>query len=827
MPVEHRSLTPAHTRDPRAATQQVRFVGLGQPQVPEFNAAAATRNGHDASWVVARCVEIIANDVASSPFLVATVPGDPTRHTPGARLARLLSPPPSGPAPKLTARRLWWWTVAQRVVTGRWGWEIEADRGDAPVDYLWPLASSDIKAVPTDGGSEWFARFEVGRPDKPRVLQPDQIVYDWQPSLDDWRDPFSMLQAAALDVSVAVMLGRYSYAFLRNGAVPAVVVVTEEHGDDESRRRFESQWDSRYQGPENAGRTLFHEVGDGEGPVADAIHIERVGISQKDAQMLQQERDALEHVAMALGVPWSRLSASGRTFDNAAQEDRTYWTDTVLPLCTDLQDAVNLQIGERCGPELGWFDLSRVEALAPRPMFTVTDAVAGYAGKLMALNEARAPFGLPPVDGGDVINTDEAEADRELAELERSKLVTEILQKGYLAVQANPPTISPEDLRDLAGLDGPPPPPRAPAAPPTVAGDDQADTDNSDGDGAESSDPTGSGSDTGRGRPPTPAPATNRSMHQPGETGDARRARLWRTTDATVTTLETRWERAWRRLFARQADSVARALTGKRGAKLTARIAEWRADPDPAPLVDPAAVFNPAYWQTESEALAADLYEQVVSAGFARMSDAFGIAIDLGVDDAEALIAARANQLAGQVTDTTYTAIRDVMATGVTEGATLDEIADGIAAVFTDAGTNRATVIARTEVISAYNAASQLGATILGGDVVAAQEWIATRDGRTRPAHAAADGQTIPIGATFDVGGDRLAYPGDPNGSADNTIQCRCTIGFLTPDELDDRAAHPAATRVGLDVARTVLAITAGSGFDPLTVRRALEEAAA
>ena len=47
--------------------------------------------------------------------------------------------------------------------------------------------------------------------------------------------------------------------------------------------------------------------------------------------MIEAEKEALEHVAMALGVPWSRLSASGRTFDNAPQEDRTYWHDTVLP----------------------------------------------------------------------------------------------------------------------------------------------------------------------------------------------------------------------------------------------------------------------------------------------------------------------------------------------------------------------------------------------------------------------------------------------------------------------------------------------------------------
>lgn len=58
------------------------------------------------------------------------------------------------------------------------------------------------------------------------------------------------------------------------------------------------------------------------------------------------------------------------------------------------------------------------------------------------------------------------------------------------------------------------------------------------------------------------------------------------------------------------------------------------------------------------------------------------------------------------------------------------------------------------------------------------KEWIATSDDRTRPEHASADGQRVPINEPFVVGGEKLMYPGDYSLGASpwNTINCRCTV---------------------------------------------------
>lgn len=91
--------------------------------------------------------------------------------------------------------------------------------------------------------------------------------------------------------------------------------------------------------------------------------------------------------------------------------------------------------------------------------------------------------------------------------------------------------------------------------------------------------------------------------------------------------------------------------------------------------------------------------------------------------------------------------------------------------------------IARTETTGASN----YGASIASGVVnyVIEKEWISGADGRTRMDHAYADSQKVLEHDSFNVGGERMKYPGDPNGSAGNVINCRCTIALRAKRDSD------------------------------------------
>jgi uncharacterized protein with gpF-like domain len=58
-------------------------------------------------------------------------------------------------------------------------------------------------------------------------------------------------------------------------------------------------------------------------------------------------------------------------------------------------------------------------------------------------------------------------------------------------------------------------------------------------------------------------------------------------------------------------------------------------------------------------------------------------------------------------------------------------------------------------------------------DYVVDKEWISVNDRRRRASHAVLEGQVREVNEPFSNG---LMFPGDPNGSADETINCRCNI---------------------------------------------------
>ena len=57
--------------------------------------------------------------------------------------------------------------------------------------------------------------------------------------------------------------------------------------------------------------------------------------------------------------------------------------------------------------------------------------------------------------------------------------------------------------------------------------------------------------------------------------------------------------------------------------------------------------------------------------------------------------------------------------------------------------------------------------------------WVTAGDDRVRPDHADAEGQSVPVDQPFDVGGEALMFPGDPNGSDAEILNCRCWVSVV------------------------------------------------
>jgi HK97 family phage portal protein len=762
-------------RAPQVATLSEQGVlGLSQGMggmTGQWTDEQAWRLAYYANVWVYRCVQCVAEDLASIPLRVGPDPAQPDSYDTGHPLAVLLGPPPGSPNPETSPRRLLMWTVAQWLVQGRFAWEVEPGPSGQPM-YLWPIPASRVTPVPSKAGDRYWDGYLYDQGQgRTKRLSRDRVLYEWKPSATDWRTPESVMAAARLDLSVAVMQDRYDYAFLRNDARPAAVVVHESFASVDDRDAWRQQFVGAHAGPDNAGKLHFTETSEGGAAPKDALLIQTLGLSQKDAEFVARYEAKLRAIEVAFGVPRSRLhDASGRTYANADAEWAGYWRTTVRNLAIDLADAINVRLAPRFGMDVAWFDFSTHPALRDEPPFPVEQAVPLVRAGLATKNEVRTKvLHLPAVEGGD--------------ELVAAPTMADLLaaQQGMLPADVADPTKAP------AGG----------AAP--ASADDVADAQ-----------PDSAAADNER---TFQVDAQVVRVHRVSRVElaglmdaerDVRARALERAVDATATRLEQSWERKLARLFDRQMESVLDRLEGKRGRQALRNALEPDAD----------AIFNQVFWRSETEQLALDLYGDAVGAAFQAHQALIGISFNLDNVWARDFIMQRSNQLAGRVTDTTYRGIKAALADGAAEGEAIPKLADRIRHLFQQTYKNRATVVARTEVISAYNGGSELALRNSPRDVAAGKEWIAALDDRTRDAHALADGQIVEPEAAFIVMGESLQYPGDPGGSSANVVQCRCTVAPVAPEDMPERRSVALPERVPVErVERALAAVAAGASL--------------
>lgn len=122
------------------------------------------------------------------------------------------------------------------------------------------------------------------------------------------------------------------------------------------------------------------------------------------------------------------------------------------------------------------------------------------------------------------------------------------------------------------------------------------------------------------------------------------------------------------------------------------------------------------------------------------------------------------------------TIIRDLrtqMIKSIKKGEAINQIAKRIDVV-TDKNNYGSIRIARTETTRITNSGREQSfkeGEKLGLDI--SKQWISTMDSRTRDRHLHLNLKTVPTDKDFET---NLGYPGDPRASAEQTINCRCTM---------------------------------------------------
>lgn len=130
------------------------------------------------------------------------------------------------------------------------------------------------------------------------------------------------------------------------------------------------------------------------------------------------------------------------------------------------------------------------------------------------------------------------------------------------------------------------------------------------------------------------------------------------------------------------------------------------------------------------------------------------------------------------ITNASKGLVKRQIESGIKSGASIAEIKRNITNNINSINASRAGTIARTEVLSASNKGSLIGAQASGIQLM--KEWISSPGAREGEFdHGIADGETVNVNGMFHRTGEALEFPGDPSGSPGNIINCRCTHVFI------------------------------------------------
>ena len=265
-------------------------------------------------------------------------------------------------------------------------------------------------------------------------------------------------------------------------------------------------------------------------------------------------------------------------------------------------------------------------------------------------------------------------------------------------------------------------------------------------------------------RKPKALPRTTREGEINGRPAEMR-ATYWRSFDKAATQFEGEYSGKWEKLL--RATKAALIDSARENWEKSGTVPYDRGQFDKASMRARMSVL-PAVWREgmdQAEGQIADLLGKSYKP--AVMRALVGPIMDR--------LRARAEHWTEITSDATFKAIDGTLATGTSEGWTLQQVMDAIESEAMLAPA-RAERIARTEILGTLNE-GQLSAYTESG-VVSGKEWLSVQDDRTRDAHAEADGQTVDMDEQFDVGGEKLDCPGAADGSPENIINCRC---FMLP----------------------------------------------
>lgn len=596
--------------------------------------------------------------------------------------------------------------------------KIRNKRGQ--VTELW-LLRPDLVTYKSNG-NEYISYYEyTGRGTTERFEVNDVIPF-LNSNARDMRDGQSKLQPAMDLVRSQIFSSQWNMNFFYREARPDAILNIKQRKqlDSKEKQEVRNEWNDNFQGP---NRT--HKIAVIQGDVDYKI----IGENQKDMDFVNLDSSVRNNIMMALGVPKPILLPEEGNKTTVEGAIYIFMSQTIEPNMQNIVDTLN----EFLIPDFDATLYLDFTSPVPRDKLTESDILGRYVRNgIMAINEAREKLGLPPVEGGDDIlisamlvpmgsseeETEPTKAIKSLKVKEGFKEEAET-KRFYKAIRGKSKYFKAEEKRDelIQSI--------AKSVIDKMKDEEQ------------------------------------KKITVKKYTPELKQV-IWNKYDKESAQIAKRFEKMFKKLERDQEERINKYLFRERKSK------DYILKKD---LSDSIDKYN---WKKEISIfidVALPLHTKTIVDAGKDAATRIGSAFDVN-EQVRAYISKKTMKFAEEVNETTKENLKATLSQGIEEGETIEELKKRVEHTFDVRKGAGARAIAMTETAASVNG-GWLEA-FKQSKVIEKKEWYhAGSSLNDRPEHIAISGEKVDLDNKFSNG---LMFPGDPNASPDETVNCKCII---------------------------------------------------
>jgi len=315
------------------------------------------------AWVY-RCIELISNNLSAIPYKILR--GETELEDFPIDFDALL-----------------WSLGADLSIFGAGFWLKDRPRVTQELQRLNPQTMR-VKKSPSEGIVGFVQEIDGA---KDKAFKVEDIIYFryYHPS-DDLGPGVSPMQVALEAADLGRNANVWASQFFSHGAIPAVILHTEQNVPDAELERVSGAWNKLTQGARRAWRTLVLRRG---------LKPEVIGQPIKDLAMEELFGTIRSQIAVAFGVPQTMLSDAAN-YATAKEHRLSFYQDTVMPKARQIAWALNEQLFDELGLEFV-FQFNEIEAIQDDESDKAEMVRMLVDGQIITKDEARDMLGFEPM----------------------------------------------------------------------------------------------------------------------------------------------------------------------------------------------------------------------------------------------------------------------------------------------------------------------------------------------------------------------------------------------------------------------------------------------